>query len=155
MTPIKKMSAFLCIFFIYSFLTNLYSSSSDDCNGENDDIDNEEEEEEEAMSVTFISHFLPIELHLSFRMSEPEPAEVPSTPRKRGRPRKNPVTPIPAKFVIYIYIEENLTTMLRGKKRSINEVAASDSDASFVARCVATLLHQISRLISLCKSYPR
>ena len=153
MTPIKKMSAFLCIFFIYSFLTNLYSSSSDDCDGENDDIDNEEEEEE-AMSVTFISHFLPIELHLSFRMSEPEPAEVPSTPRKRGRPRKNPVTPIPAKFVICIYIEENLTTMLRGKKRSINEVAASDSDASFVARCVATLLHQISRLISLCKSYP-
>ena len=60
MTPIKKMSAFLCIFFIYSFLTNLYSSSSDDCDGENDDIDNEEEEEEEAMSVTFISHFLPI-----------------------------------------------------------------------------------------------
>ena len=153
MTPIKKMSAFLCIFFIYSFLTNLYSSSSDDCNGENDDIDNEEEEEE-AMSVTVISHFLLIGLHLSFRMSEPEPAEVPSTPRKRGRPRKNPVTPIPAKFVIYIYIEENLTIMLRGKKRSINEVAASDSDASFVARCVATLLHQISRLISLCKSYP-
>ena len=154
MTPIKKMSAFLCIFFIYSFLTNLYSSSSDDCNGENDDIDNEEEEEEEAMSVIFISHFLPIGLHLSFRMSEPEPAEVPSTPRKRGRPRKNPVTPIPAKFVIYIYIEENLTIMLRGKKRSINEVAASDSDASFVARCVATLLH-ISCLILLCKSYPR
>ena len=57
MTPIKKMSAFLCIFFIYSFLTNLYSSSSNDSNGENDDIDNEEEEEEEAMSVTFISHF--------------------------------------------------------------------------------------------------
>lgn len=154
MTPIKKMSAFLCIFFIYSFLTNLYSSSSDDCNGENDDIDNEEEEEEEeAMSVTFISHFLLIGLHLSFRMSEPEPAEVPSTPRKRGRPRKNPVTPIPAKFVIYIYIEENLTIMLRGKKRSINEVAASDSDASFVARCVATFLH-ISCLILLCKSYP-
>ena len=153
MTPIKKMSAFLCIFFIYSFLTNLYSSSSDDCDGENNDIDNEEEEEE-AMSVTFISHFLLIGLHLSFRMSEPEPAEVPSTPRKRGRPRKNPVTPIPAKFVIYIYIEENLTIMLRGKKCSINEVAASDSDASFVARCVATLLHQISRLISLCKSYP-
>ena len=108
MTPIKKMSAFFCIFFIYSFLTNLYSSSSNDCNGENDDIDNEEEEEEEAMSVTFISHFLPIGLHLSFRMSEPEPAEVPSTPCKHGRPCKNPVIPIPAKFVICIYIEENL-----------------------------------------------
>ena len=50
-------------FFIYSFLTNLYSSSSDDCDGENDDIDNEEEEKE-AMSVTFISHFLLIGLHL-------------------------------------------------------------------------------------------
>ena len=34
-----------------------------------------------------------------------------------------------------------------GKKPSINEVAASDSDASFVARCAATLLHHISCLI--------
>ncbi|KIJ90324.1 hypothetical protein K443DRAFT_126525 [Laccaria amethystina LaAM-08-1] len=50
-------------------------------------------------------------------MSEPEPVEVPSTPRKRGRPRKAPATPTPAK----------------GKKRAIDEVAASDSDGSFIA----------------------
>jgi hypothetical protein len=56
MTPIKKMRAFLCIFFIYSFLTSLYSSSSNDCDGENNDINNEEEEVVVAMSVTFDSH---------------------------------------------------------------------------------------------------
>ena len=36
--------------FIYRLLTNLYSSSSDDCNGESQDTDNEEEE---AMLATF------------------------------------------------------------------------------------------------------
>ncbi|KIJ90235.1 hypothetical protein K443DRAFT_135697 [Laccaria amethystina LaAM-08-1] len=70
--------------------------SSDEREGE---INDDNEEEEEAV------------------MSEPEPVEVPSTPRKRGRPHKIPATPTPAK----------------GKKRSINEVAASDSDGSFVA----------------------
>ena len=70
-------------------------------------------------------------------MSEPEPVEVPSTPRKRGRPRKIPATPTPSKFVIHFYISEDLTVAFRGKKRSINEVsAASDSEASFVVRYV-------------------
>jgi hypothetical protein len=81
-------------------------------------------------------------------MSEPEPVVVPSTPRKRGRPRKNPITPTPAKFVSCVYIKENLTIMPRGKKRSIKEVAASDSDGSFVARYVTMLLHRILCLIS-------
>ncbi|EDR14118.1 uncharacterized protein LACBIDRAFT_321923 [Laccaria bicolor S238N-H82] len=61
--------------------TELYSSSSDECGGEDDD--EEEEEEEKA------------------EMSEPEIVEVPTTPRKRGRPRKAPAAmPTPAKFVI-------------------------------------------------------
>ncbi|EDR08304.1 uncharacterized protein LACBIDRAFT_297851 [Laccaria bicolor S238N-H82] len=50
-------------------------------------------------------------------MSEPEIVEVHSTPRKHGRPRKITATPTPSK----------------GKKRTINEVAASDSEASFIA----------------------
>ncbi|EDR00939.1 uncharacterized protein LACBIDRAFT_312694 [Laccaria bicolor S238N-H82] len=70
--------------------------SSDEEDGE--DNDNDEEEEEVVMS-------------------EPEIVEVPSTPRKCGRPRKITATPTPSK----------------GKKRTINEVTASDSEASFVA----------------------
>ncbi|EDQ98351.1 uncharacterized protein LACBIDRAFT_303646 [Laccaria bicolor S238N-H82] len=65
---------------------------------EDEDNDNDEEEEEAVMS-------------------EPEIVEVPSTPRKRGRPPKIPATPTPSK----------------GKKRTINEVAGSDSEASFIA----------------------
>lgn len=76
-------------------------------------------------------------------MSEPESVDVPSTPRKRGRPRKSPAMPAPAKFVICIYVNENLTVVFRGKKRLIDEVAASDSDGSFVARYVTTLSHYI------------
>ncbi|EDQ98601.1 uncharacterized protein LACBIDRAFT_335817 [Laccaria bicolor S238N-H82] len=77
-------------------LTKLYPSSSDEEDGE--DNDNDEEEEEVVMS-------------------EPEIVEVPSTPRKCGRPRKITATPTPS----------------NGKKRTINEVTASDSEASFVA----------------------
>ena len=74
-------------------------------------------------------------------MSEPEPVEVPSTPRKRGRPRKAPATPTPAKCVIGIYVNKNLTIVFRGKKRAIDEVAAS---GSFIARYVTmTLSHYI------------
>jgi len=69
-------------------------------------------------------------------MSEPEPVEVLSTPHKHGRPHKIPATPTPSKFVIHFYISENLTGVFRGKKRLINEVTASDSDTSFVARYV-------------------
>ena len=83
-------------------------------------------------------------------MSEPEPVEVPSTPRKRGRPRKIPATPTPSKFVIYFYISEDLTVAFRGKKRSINEVsAASDSEASFVVRYVKILSHYVLHLIQI------
>lgn len=67
-------------------------------------------------------------------MSEPEAVEAPTTPRKRGRPPKAPATPTPAKFVIGIYVNKNLTVVFRGKKRVIDEVAASDSDGSFIAR---------------------
>ena len=73
-------------------------------------------------------------------MSEPEPVEVPSTPCKCGRPRKAPA----AKCVIGIYVNKNLTIVFRGKKRAIDEVAASDSDGSFIARYVTmTLSHYI------------
>ncbi|EDR14698.1 uncharacterized protein LACBIDRAFT_321919 [Laccaria bicolor S238N-H82] len=93
--------------------TELYSSSSDECGGEDDD--DEEEEEEKA------------------EMSELEIVEVPTTPRKCGRPRKAPAAmPTPAKFVICIYIIKNLTVVHRGKKRPIDEVAASDSDGPFM-----------------------
>jgi hypothetical protein len=81
-------------------------------------------------------------------MSEPEIVEVPSTPRKRGRPRKITATPTPSKFVIYFYISKNLTIVFRGKKRTINEVAASDSEASFVARYV-----QFHLIMIFCVSY--
>ncbi|EDR00997.1 uncharacterized protein LACBIDRAFT_333681 [Laccaria bicolor S238N-H82] len=88
--------------------------SSDECGGEDDD--DEEEEEEKA------------------EMSELEIVEVPTTPRKCGRPRKAPAAmPTPAKFVICIYIIKNLTVVHRGKKRPIDEVAASDSDGPFNA----------------------